>query len=130
MADLITVPDLEQFTKATYADGDLLQVQFLIKYASAYVRRVVPSVDADLLSGDLDPDLLVGIVCQMIARALDAADAGSNVKRTVYPEVETEYFEGGLASAAASLLFLTDAEIELLSSALDSSTSSFSIQPG
>ena len=127
MADLITVADLEQFTKVTYADGDLLQVQFLIRYASAYVRRVVPSVDADLLSGDLDPDLLTGIMCQMLVRALDSSDVGSGVKRSVYPEHEVEYFEH---PDWAALLYLTDGEVELLSSVLDSSTSSFSIQPG
>lgn len=129
MADLITVSDLEEFTKVTYADSDLLQVEFLIKFGSALVRRRVPNVDADLLSGALDPDLLTGIFCQMIARALDSLEVGSGVKRIQYPEVETEFFEKGQDSLAF-LVYLTDEEIELLTSALGSSTGSFSIQPG
>jgi hypothetical protein len=120
MADLITTDDLSNFPGGSFSPGEDDQVAFLIRFASAYVRRHVKTIDADIASGALDPDLVVGVLCGAIVRALEQARSGPNVKRTVYPEVETEYFE---PSSVASMFYLTDEELDLLTTDDDDSSS-------
>lgn len=128
MADLITVPTLEELADTEYSDDELPRVKFLISYASAYVRRRVPTVDVDLTGGDLSQDLVNGIVGFAVIRALADQDIGIRVTKIQYPEVATEY--SAATEGIDALLCISDGDIQLLHSQLDASTTAFSIKPG
>lgn len=73
------------------SDGDLDR---MLKRASRSIRSEVPSVDARIESGVLDPDLVADIACEMVA-TLAATDHGpgvESVQQTAGPYAHTMKF--------------------------------------
>jgi hypothetical protein len=88
-------------------DSEALAVDGLIRFASAIVRRQVPSVDVRLAAGTLDSDLVRGVIASMVQRAL------VNPDRNRVVGVDDMRMEKD-PSAASGELYLTDAELALL----------------
>lgn len=79
-----------------------------IAQASAILRNKFATIDARIASGDLDPELVLGVVVSMVVRALRNPDG----KRQ--ESIEDYAFTRDAVTASGELV-LTDAEIALLS---------------
>jgi hypothetical protein len=108
VAPLIDADDVTALTKQAYADEDLTQVVFLIAYASGKAREEVPGIDAALAAGNLDPDVVKGVLASVVARALDVLERGHGVISREYPEVKTGYTE---REDYEELLYFTNSEL-------------------
>lgn len=56
------------------ADSELAAVTDLLNYASAKLRKRVPSIDARITAGTLDPELAAGAVANAVVRVLRNRD--------------------------------------------------------
>jgi hypothetical protein len=124
---LITEWDLQTFRSETFSELQLPQVLFLIRFASAVARQEVPTLDASLEAMELDHDLVKGVVCVMVSRALDNMRIGPNIKSEQFPEVTTEY--NFSSSDFEELVYMTDKQKARLTPESNVSAS-FSIAPG
>lgn len=87
-------------------DAELAVVLGQVRFASAIVRRRVPSVDARLAAGTLDADLVRGVVASMVKRALLNPD--QNI------EVAIDDMRLKKSDAVSGELYLSDDELALL----------------
>ncbi|NIL77608.1 hypothetical protein [Rhodococcus sp. B10] len=124
---LISEGDLQTFRSEVFSEAQLPQVLFLIRFASAVARQEVPTLDASVESAALDIDLVKGVICVMVSRALDNMRIGPNIKSEQFPEVTTEY---NFSSADfEELVYMTDKQKARLTPPVTTSKS-FSIAPG
>lgn len=120
MAPLIARADVEARLGATLAAPETVQVDGLIVYGSARLRRLVPKLDDRLAAwgatprpeSALDPDLVTGTMVSAVIRALTDLRVGPRVLSEEFPEIRTTYSASG---ADESGLFFTDAELDDLS---------------
>jgi hypothetical protein len=89
---------------AVYGPIDAVKVQDWIDYASAVVRRRVPSIEDRVSSGETDPVLVRGVVVRMVLRALENP---TGRRQTSVGDVSTSF-------DASTMLFLTEDEAALL----------------
>lgn len=59
------------------ADSELAAVTDLLEYASAKLRRIVPSIDTRIADGSLDPVLAAGAVSNAVIRVLRNRDTAA-----------------------------------------------------
>lgn len=109
MADLATQDDVESLWRALTGD-EIDQVEAMLRYASAILRARVPSVDARIDDGTLDPQVVTDVVASMVIRALRnptgiTQESIGPVSYSISTKVGSGY------------LFLTDDELYLLSPA-------------
>lgn len=118
--DLLTIGDIETHLGEQLAEPEVAQVSGFIRYATALVRQRVPAVDST------DPDIVRGVLTEVVARALDTVRIGRRVKGLQYPEVNTTY------DSAAGLVYLTDEEVRQLTGVTRSplARTAFTITPG
>lgn len=117
MSPLIVRADVEVRLGQTLVSPETLQVDDLIIYASARLRRLVPDLDARVAEWAtnpkpvtaLDPDLVRGAMVSAVVRALDFSRVGRRIKSEEYPEIRTSYTTD---KADESGIFFTDAEID------------------
>ena len=114
MADLAAVADVEAVWRPLTSD-EALRAESLLRFASAVVRRHVPSVDDRITAATLDADLVSGVVATMVTRAMKNPDG--LVARSV--EDYTERY----ADARAGLSLTAD-ELALLAPPTAARTSS------
>lgn len=87
--------------------AELAAAEGQIRFASAIVRQQVPSVDARLAAGTLDPDLVRGVVASMVQRVLMNPDRNSEVA------IDDMRLKKD-ASISSGNLYLSAAELALL----------------
>lgn len=97
----------DRLPSVTFDEVTTRQVGAFLRDASALVRRLVPTVDSDLASGDLDNDVVVLVVTQVVMRRMSASGIG--VVSEQHPEYQYE-----LSPDAARGLALTDEELSWL----------------
>ena len=104
---LITKTDVEDRLGETLADPEVTQVESLIAYASSKLRsRRSLAIDARMLAGTLDRELVKGTVVTAVVRALDAIRTGLRVRSAQYPENTEQYVD-----ADPRLIYYTDDEL-------------------
>lgn len=102
VAETLGVPD--------YQGAELAQVTRLCVQVSGLIRAKLPQIDAWVTAGQVDPDLVSGVACQVVARVKTTTSTGGGAIRS---ETHPEYGYT-LSSTALSGLALTDDEIALL----------------
>lgn len=111
MADpLITLPDVERFFVGSFSEDQRTVVASLLAPASAIVRRDVPGIDARLLSGNVDADLVAYTVAQMIIRVV----RDPNLLKS---ESAAPFSYERMPGAVAANLFLMPGELAQLAAA-------------
>lgn len=91
---------------------------------SAMIRARRPLIDVWLMSGEVSPDIVLGIACQAVARVLITISTGGvGLRSEQHPEYSYE-----LTASAAAGLNLTKAELALLTPAAGRARP-FSVQP-
>lgn len=118
-----SVVDVATRLDTTFENGEQAQVEAFLRDVSALIRSEVPDLDTRLAAGQADPDLVVGVVFQIIGRILSAATGGGvGVTSETHPE-----YAYTLSRAAIEGLELTAAELRKLRGRR---SSAFSIIPG
>ncbi len=111
---------------AEYTGVELAQVTRLCTLVSGLIRtRTRQQIDAWITAGQVDPDMVSGIACQVVIRVKATLGAGGGAIRS---EQHPEYGYQLSASALAGL-DLTDAELSQLTPAADD-RGAFTIRPG
>ncbi|OZE77221.1 hypothetical protein CH305_18465 [Rhodococcus sp. 15-649-2-2] len=124
---LIELVDLQEWRQEVFLEAQQPQVLRLIRFASAVVRDEVPTLDTDVQNAVLDRDLVEGIMCVVVSRALDSMRVGTNIKSEQFPEITTEYnFQ---SVDMEEVVYLSAGQKERLSPKTEQG-SSFSIAPG
>lgn len=123
MAALASVEDLEMVWRSLSEDESTAAEKWL-SWASALVRREVPSVDARISSGVLSDDLVSSVVVAMVQRAMDNPSGARSVSETI-EEYSRHVTMGG--DGDGTRLFLTERELRWLA---PRSGRAFSIAPG
>ena len=107
-----------------YQGAELVQVQRLCQQVSGLIRQRRKRIDDWIAAGDIDPDVVVGVACQIVARVLTTISTGGvGIRSEQHPEYSYE-----LTASAAAGLNLTKAELALLTPAAGRARP-FSIQP-
>ena len=107
-----------------YQGAELVQVQRLCQQVSGLIRQRRKRIDDWIAAGDIDPDVVVGVACQIVARVLTTISTGGvGIRSEQHPEYSYE-----LTASAAAGLNLTQAELALLTPAAGRARP-FSIQP-
>lgn len=122
----MAVPDLTTLQKVedrwhVVSGQEQTNALALIGMASRILRRLVPSVDDRVASGDLDPDLVADVVNNAVLRVLQNPEGIRRVSVDDYTE------ERDSAVSSGGLVF-TDAELDLLAPA-DKPSGAFTIAP-
>lgn len=120
---LLERSDVEVRLGETLAEPEAAQVDSLIAFASAKARSKVVSIDARIVAGTLDPELVRGTLVTVVCRALDTMRIGLRVRSEQYPEIQTTY-----ADAKPELIDFTDDELETLSPDSGKSGGAFTIR--
>lgn len=104
-----TVSDLETFGIPVPADQEPRYEQ-LLAFASAVVRSAVPTVDARIDAGTLDPNLVKFVVLSMVARkaAGPQNDAVTQQAQTYGPFTTSQTMVAGLYLTARELKLLRE----------------------
>lgn len=123
MADLASLEDLETVWRSLSVDESAAAAKWLA-WASALVRREVPTVDARVSSGVLSAELVSSVVVAMVQRAMDNPSGARSVSETI-EEYSRQVTMGG--DGDGTRLFLTDRELGWLA---PRSGRAFSIRPG
>lgn len=114
-APLCTPDDVADRLGVSYEQGgaEYRQVEVFCGDVSALIRARRPLVDTWIADGQIDPDLVVGIAAQAVARLLTtAATGGVGLRGETHPEYSYE-----LTASAAAGLNLTKAELTNLTPA-------------
>lgn len=106
MADLASQDDVESLWRVLTDDESGL-VEGLLRYASAIARSRVPSIDARIDDGTLDPQVVADVVASMVIRAM--RNPTGVTAETIGP---VSYSVS--ARVAAGYLYLDDGELSLL----------------
>jgi hypothetical protein len=106
MADLAQVDDLTDVWRDLDA-AEVGRAASLIRFASAYVRDEIPSVDARIASGTLQADTVAGIVVSMVQRAMGNTDGVLTRSRSIDDYSESFTYDRAVSSGE---LMLTDSE--------------------
>lgn len=107
-----------------YTGTELDQMQRLCAQVSGMIRTRRPRIDTWTAAGQVDPDVVVGVACQVVARVKTTiATGGVGIRSEQHPEYSYE-----LTASAAAGLNLTKAELALLTPAAGRARP-FSIQP-
>lgn len=101
------------WTGRTLTAAERDTAELLCRYASAIIRSKVPSVDARLADGSLDPDLPTIVCSSVVIRYMDNPDRVTQEQESVGPFTRSVTF----AAAVAGGLSPTDDELELLAPA-------------
>lgn len=114
-APLCTPGDIGDRLGTTYEPGtpEFVQVESFCGDVSRLIRARRPQVDTWIASGEIDPDLVIGIAAQVVARMLTTASTGGvGLRGETHPEYSYE-----LTASAAAGLNLTKAELTNLTPA-------------
>lgn len=122
---LVDLAAVEDRLGETLAHPDTQQVDSLIEYAQVKLRALLPTLDARLAAGVLDPTLVKGTLVTAICRGLDVLRVGLRVRSEQYPEMTTTY-----ADAPGDLVTFTDAELAVLAPTAGIAGGAFTIRPG
>lgn len=124
-APLCTPAEVAESIGADAYDGaELAMVLRQCAAVSAMIRARRPLIDLWVAAGQVDPDIVLGIACQVVARVLTTISTGGvGVRSEQHPEYSYE-----LTSSAAAGLNLTKAELALLTPSAGR-LRPFSIQP-
>lgn len=89
------------------------RVQRLIKRAESIICQRFPTTLQRIADGDLDHNVVTGVIEDMVTRVLER-DARGGMDKLSYPEVAMEWDNSG-GAGAGSILYLTTDELLLLS---------------
>lgn len=120
---LLERSDVEARLGETLAEPETGQVDSLIAFASSKARSKVTALDARIVAGTLDPELVKGTLVTVVCRALDTLRIGLRVRSEQYPEIQTTY-----ADAKPELIEFTDDELATLSPGSGQTGGAFTIR--
>lgn len=120
MADLATAGDVEARWRSLTAE-EYRVANILIGDASGIVRVRVPSVDARIADGSLDPDVVRGVVARMVLRVMRNPDG--KVQESI-----DDYAYRRADAVADGALYLSDEERSVISPARGTG-GAFTIRP-
>lgn len=110
MDPLVTPEDVGERLGVTYEGAELIQVERLCGDVSALIRARRPRIDEWIASGELDPDAVVAVAVQIVARALTSIQTGGvGLRSEEHPEYSYE-----LTSSTAAGLNISNRELQTL----------------
>lgn len=92
--------------------GLLRKVERWVNRAEHIIRQRFPDIDQRVDSGELAPEVIAGVVEEMVTRAIDNEDRGG-IESEELPEWSVKYATG-VGLGRGSTLFLTTDEFALL----------------
>lgn len=108
-----------------YEGTEQIKVAWWCARVSGMIRTRRKLIDQWMATGEVDPDVVLGVACQVVARVLTTISTGGiGIRSEQHPEYSYE-----LTASAAAGLNLTKAELALLTPAAGRARP-FSIQPG
>lgn len=109
MTDFATAADLEAGWRALTVEEET-RAAVLLARASRLIRSRVPSIDDKIADGDIDPDLVGDICCDVVRRAMSARTDGvlSSTNQVGGVSISERF------SKAQGHLYLTGSELALL----------------
>jgi hypothetical protein len=103
MADpFATSADVESAWRALSTD-EAASATYWLTFASAIIRREVPTVDARITAGTLDADLVMGVAVSMVLRRLQNPDGYRSVQESIEDYSTTATRDSALSAGGVYL---------------------------
>jgi hypothetical protein len=116
---------VDRLGETTLVEPELTQVNSFIDYATPLLRSQSTGLDARILLGTLDLEIVKGVLVSAVVRALTTMRRGLRVRSMQYPEVTEQY-----ADAPDELVYFTPGELASVSATSGSTGGAFNIRPG
>lgn len=121
MAALSTPEAVATLWRAPTSEAETARIAYLLTFASAIVRKRLPSIDVWVTEGTVDADLVSAVVAGMVARAMRGW-ATDNIRQvTIDDYSETR-------DTSVNDLFVSDADLDLITPD-ESGSGAFTIVP-
>jgi hypothetical protein len=121
------VSDVIDLFPGTLDDASQDRAERLLEFASNLLRQAVPSIDARVTAGTLEPDLVRDVTAMMVVRALLNPAGAKSRSETVGPSSLAVTLHDSLASGA---VFVSAEDLRALAPPAGGTVTAGSIQLG